>query len=86
MPRTQITLTGRQYELLRRRSEKSGVSLAELVRRAVDETYGDRPQAERLESLERSFGGWSEESGEDRAGYLQELRRGLGARLGRYER
>ena len=39
--RTQITLTDEQYELLLARSRRSGVGLAELVRRAVDSVYGD---------------------------------------------
>jgi hypothetical protein len=37
--RTQITLTNEQYVLLRQRSDRSGASLSELLRRAVDRTY-----------------------------------------------
>ena len=38
--RTQITLTNEQYVLLRQRSSRSGASISELLRRAVDGTYG----------------------------------------------
>ena len=38
--RMQITLDDRQYERLRREAERTGASLAELVRRAVDRAYG----------------------------------------------
>jgi hypothetical protein len=37
--RTQITLTNEQYVLLRQRSDRSGASMSELLRRAVDRTY-----------------------------------------------
>jgi hypothetical protein len=37
--RTQITLTNEQYVLLRQRSSRSGASISELLRRAVDSTY-----------------------------------------------
>jgi hypothetical protein len=42
--RTQVTLTDAQHSYLLSESTRSGVSLAELVRRAIDETYrpGDR--------------------------------------------
>ena len=36
----QITLDDRQYERLRREAERTGASLAELIRRAVDRSYG----------------------------------------------
>jgi hypothetical protein len=38
--RMQVTLADRQYERLRREAERTGASLAELVRRAVDRAYG----------------------------------------------
>lgn len=38
--RTQITLSDEQYRLLRQRRAAEGTSLADLVRRAVDSTYG----------------------------------------------
>ena len=44
--RTQITLTDEQYALLREESRRSGHGLAELVRRAVERSYGPSPAAE----------------------------------------
>ena len=47
MVRTQIQLTEAQAEALRRLSSDQGVSLAELIRRAVDHLIGQNPgQAE----------------------------------------
>jgi hypothetical protein len=37
--KTQITLTDRQHRLLLEESVRSSVSMAELVRRAIDTTY-----------------------------------------------
>ena len=38
--RMQITLDQRQYERLRQEADRTGASIAELVRRAVDRAYG----------------------------------------------
>jgi hypothetical protein len=38
--RMQITLDDRQYDRLRREAERTGASIAELVRRAIDRAYG----------------------------------------------
>jgi len=38
--RMQITLDDRQYERLNREAQRTGASLAELIRRAVDRAYG----------------------------------------------
>lgn len=77
--RTQITLTDAQYKRLRRESRRTGMPLAELVRRAVDGTYGaaGSPSASALQS---SFGAWS---GRDLDGeaYVERLRPGLAERL-----
>ncbi len=55
--RTQITLTDRQHAFLRDESTRTGLSLAELVRRAVDSTY--RPYARpRIGGYELSVGFW----------------------------
>ena len=40
--RTQITIPERQYRLLRYESLRSGLSMAELIRRAIDATYEPR--------------------------------------------
>jgi hypothetical protein len=38
--RMQITLDDRQYERLREEADRTGASIAELVRRAIDRAYG----------------------------------------------
>lgn len=56
--RTQITLTDRQHQFLETESIRTGLSIAELVRRALDKTYRPhvRPSAA---GLELSLGIWS---------------------------
>ena len=55
--RTQITLSDRQHAFLADESFRSGLSMAELVRRAIDTTY--RPHARpRVPGVEVSFGLW----------------------------
>ncbi len=77
--RTQITLSDAQYELLKRESQRTGLGLAELVRRALASTY--RPAGrDSVGALETSFGAWHER-GVDGATYVEHLRPGLGRRL-----
>jgi hypothetical protein len=55
--RTQITLTDRQHARLRDEATRTGLSLAELVRRAVDHVY--RPNARpTVQGFEVSVGLW----------------------------
>jgi hypothetical protein len=55
--RTHIMLTDRQHAFLRQEAERTGLPLAELIRRAVDAVY--RPHARpRLRGLELSVGVW----------------------------
>ncbi len=55
--RTQITLTDRQHAFLCDESARTGLSMAELVRRAVDLTF--RPNVRpKLAGLELSLGVW----------------------------
>ena len=55
--RTQITLSDRQHAFLMSESERTGLSLAELVRRALDSMY--RPYVrERVRGFEFSLGIW----------------------------
>lgn len=77
--RTQITLTDAQYEALVERSARTGLSLAELTRRALDSTYR-LPEERASDALGRSFGAWADqiESGD---AYVEGLRPGLGRRL-----
>lgn len=78
--RTQITLSDEQYERLRSESDRTGLGLAELVRRAVDRSYGSRLHGESVEALRDSFGSWAERES-DGAEYVDELRRGMARRL-----
>lgn len=77
--RTQITLSDEQYELLRSESRRRGLGLAELIRRAVDSSYGTVDRDEQLSALQESFASWSE--GDDGASYVESLRTGMGRRL-----
>jgi hypothetical protein len=53
----QITLDDRQYERLRREAERTGASIAELMRRAVDRAYGSELTVEeKLRLLESTAG------------------------------
>jgi hypothetical protein len=57
--RTQITLPDRQYELLRHESFRSSLSMAELVRRAIDSAYQPHRRP-RLRGYELSLGLWQQ--------------------------
>jgi hypothetical protein len=80
--RTQITLTNEQYETVLAESKRSGLSIAELTRRALDRSYGTARQREVRQALLDSFGAWSDrdESGEE---YVERLRPGMEHRLSR---
>ena len=55
--RTQITLTDRQHAFLVSEAVRTGLSMGELVRRAVDRTY--RPfDRQRLSGFELNLGLW----------------------------
>lgn len=80
--RMQITLPDEQYALLRVESMRTGLSIAELIRRAAEARYGKLPRDEKLRRLKRAAGSWAEAPDEDRSAYLDELRGpGLGHRV-----
>jgi hypothetical protein len=55
--RMQITLDDRQYERLRREAERTGASIAELIRRAIDRSYGSELTVEeKLRLLDSTAG------------------------------
>jgi hypothetical protein len=84
--RTQITLTDRQYERLRRESESSGLSMAELVRRKLDHAAGEASLDQRRAALRESAGAWRDRDFDGRQ-YVERLRgQGLGERLAKYGR
>lgn len=80
--RTQITLEDQQYDLLCAESRRTGLGLAELVRRALDHTYGASGSDERLKRLDVSFGSWADIE-VDGAAYVEHRRHGLGQRIER---
>jgi hypothetical protein len=55
--RTQIVLTDRQHAFLFEEKQRTGLSLAELVRRAIDETYRAASR-QRVPGVELSLGLW----------------------------
>ena len=78
--RTQITLADEQYERLKAESRRTGLRLAELVRRALDSAYGStRPEAT-LRALDASFGSWADRP-DDGETYVERMRRGMAHRI-----
>jgi hypothetical protein len=73
--RTQITLEEAQYARLQALSSASGLSMSELVRRALDRTYAARG----VEALDATFGMWRDR--DDLETLQKRLRPGLGKRL-----
>jgi hypothetical protein len=57
--RTQVLLSDRQHSFLKGEAARTGLSLSELIRRAVDHTY--RPEERfRVRGFDVSFGFWRE--------------------------
>jgi hypothetical protein len=86
--RTQITLTDAQYEHLCRESKRTGLSIAELIRRAVDEKYGRSSVEEMLAAIDASFGAWADRDDweyEDGAAYVEAIRETFEQRRARYD-
>lgn len=77
--RTQITLTDAQYARLRQESERTGVGLAELVRRALALSFGGT-RLGAADALADSFGAWRDRE-LDGAEYVERSRRGMARRL-----
>jgi Ribbon-helix-helix domain len=80
--RTQVILTDAQYSRLKQESQRTGVGLAELVRRAVATVYGVSSGRRVDEAIEQSFGAWSDRE-QDGEAYVEALRRGMARRLAR---
>ncbi|MEX2393904.1 MAG: ribbon-helix-helix protein, CopG family [Actinomycetota bacterium] len=81
MHRTQITLTDAQYALLREESARTGLSLAELIRRTLNERYGSLADADRSRLLDSAFGAWADRD-ETGVAYVERIRSGTRRRLG----
>lgn len=80
--RTQITLTDGQYATLKREAERTGVSLAELVRRAVSAAYSLAREEDAERVLAATTGRWRGRK-IDGADYVERLRPGMKHRLER---
>jgi len=80
--RTHITLTDEQYTWLKRESARTGLGLAELVRRALAAVYSDGSTQDPMGVLAASFGAWQDREA-DGAAYVEDLRRGIAGRLAR---
>ena len=74
--RLQVTLDDEQYAWLRRRSAETGASIAELVRRSVEESAGRGPAGSeaRLAAIRATAGVWKGRD-EDGATYVARSRR-----------
>ncbi len=78
--RTQITLSDAQYARLKEESKRTGASLSELIRRALQDTYGLPQMEDAISVLADSFGAWSNRDF-DGAAYVERFRRGMARRL-----
>lgn len=73
--RAQVTLTDEQYARLCEEARRTGLSFAELVRRAVDRAYPAPAPGDLEAALADSFGAWKDRDfdGEE---YVERIRRG----------
>ena len=75
--RAEITLTDEQYARLRQEAQRTGLSLAELVRRAIDDRDEQALSTEeRLQALADSFGAWQDRAF-DGEQYVDAVRHGI---------
>lgn len=76
MLRTQISLTQEQHSRLAALASSTGRSMSDLIRDAVDSTYGHQRTAEAdVIILHRTFGAWRA-TGETGAAYVERIRTG----------
>lgn len=80
--RTQIYLGDEELELLDRVGRATGASRSELIRRAVQRTFGERTNAEKLDALKTSAGSWGDRRFTG-AEYVDTIRGDLNERLRR---
>ncbi|PZS08796.1 MAG: CopG family transcriptional regulator [Solirubrobacterales bacterium] len=73
-------LTDAQYSRLRSECARTGVSLAELIRRALDQQYEQLSDVDRRRLLDSAFGAWAGRE-EDGAEYVDRIRTGTTRRL-----
>lgn len=82
MHRTQVLLEDDQYQRLKAEAGRTGRSIGDLVRSAVDRVYLSARQDELVRALDDSFGaaGEDEFDGLDGEGYVEAHRTGLASR------
>lgn len=80
MHRTQILLEESQYERLKGQAERTGRSIGDLVREAIDAHYGRTATEDLRRTLRASRGAWGDRAG-DGERYVELVRQGLGDRL-----
>jgi hypothetical protein len=82
MHRTQVLLEEQQYRLLKAEAERTGASIGELVRRAVEQAYGQGRQEALRAALRASRGAWADRDDiGDGAEYVERIRPGFAKRL-----
>ena len=80
--RMQITLEDTQYERLRDEAQRTGASLAELIRRAINRTYpGQLTLEEKLRIVEETAGVLGEDWGRRKDEQERERRERAAARV-----
>jgi Arc/MetJ-type ribon-helix-helix transcriptional regulator len=83
MGRTQVYLGGEELELLDRVSRETGASRSELIRRAVQTSFGRQGKDARRDALRASAGSWRGRKGTG-AEHVDKMRGGdLNERLAR---
>ena len=80
--RTLLTLTDSQYLRLKDESDRTGLELAALVRRALAVAYGDLVRSDSLHVLEATFGAWQDRALDGETS-VERLRPGMAHRLAR---
>ena len=85
--RLQSTLTDHQYRRLSQRSRASGVSIAELIRRRIDEPREQYTLEEKLQAVRDTAGLWANEPDADETGaeFVDRIRIGFDERMRRRE-
>lgn len=78
--RTQVYLSLDDVELLDRASARTGASRSELIRRAIQDRYGDRGWSERRSALSASAGVWRDRTVTGKQ-YVDSIRGDLNDRL-----
>lgn len=79
MRRTQIYLSEEQGRLLQQRSTATGETVSQLIRAAIDDTYGNQRRAnkaDRVQIARRTAGAWRDRT-ETGAEFVERLRSGV---------